>query len=102
MSKATEEKLSALHAAVADVLTAQVTHQQEDVSFDADGNEVSSGEMVYTASPATIAVAVKFLKDNSITADINTNENLNSLRDQLANKQKRSRLEDPTTAAKAH
>lgn len=102
MSKATEEKLSALHAAVADVLTAQVTHQQEDVSFDADGNEVSSGEMVYTASPATIAVAVKFLKDNSITADINTNENLNSLRDQLANKQKRSRLEDPATAAKAH
>lgn len=102
MSKATEEKLSALHAAVADVLTAQVTHQQEDVSFDAEGNEVSSGEMVYTASPATIAVAVKFLKDNSITADINTNENLNSLRDQLANKQKRSRLEDPALAAKAH
>lgn len=102
MSKATEEKLSALHAAVADVLTAQVTHQQEDVSFDAEGNEVGSGEMIYTASPATIAVAVKFLKDNSITADINTNENLNSLRDQLANKQKRSRLEDPTVAAKAH
>lgn len=102
MSKATETKLAALHGAVADVLTSQITQQVEDVKFDADGNEVPTGVMVYTASPATIAAAIKFLKDNSITADVEQNENLNSLRDALANKQKRSRLGNPTEEAKAH
>lgn len=102
MSKATESKLAALHGAVADVLTSQITQKVEDVKFDADGNEIPTGEMVYTASPATIAAAIKFLKDNSITADVEQNENLNSLRDALANKQKRSRLGNPTEEAKAH
>lgn len=102
MSKATETKLAALHGAVADVLTSQITQQVEDVKFDSEGNEVPTGVMVYTASPATIAAAIKFLKDNSVTADIEQNENLNSLRDALANKQKRSRLGNPTEEAKAH
>lgn len=101
-NKATESKLSALHGAVADVLTSQITRQVEDVKYDEEGNEIPTGDMVYVASPATIAVAVKFLKDNNITADMEMNENLNSLRDTLANKQKRSRLSDPTLAAKQH
>ena len=102
MSKATESKLSALHGAVADVLTAQITHQEDDVSYDADGNEISTGGKVYVASPATIAVAVKFLKDNSITCDIEQNKNLESLRDVLANKQRRSRMGDPLDEANKH
>lgn len=102
MSKATESKLATLHGKVADVLTAQLDHQVEDVEYDADGNAIPTGNMMYTASPATIAVAVKFLKDNSITADMEQNENLNSLRDVLANKQKRSRLGNPVDDAKAH
>lgn len=102
MSKATESKLSALHGAVADVLTAQITRQEDDVTYDEEGNAVPTGEKVYVASPATIAVAVKFLKDNSITADIEQNKNLESLADVLANKQRRSRMGSPTEEAQKH
>ena len=102
MSKATEQKLSALHGAVADVLTAQISHQEEDMSYDENGEAVSTGKMVYVASPATIAVAVKFLKDNSITADIEQNKNLDSLAATLANKQKRSRMGDAREEAQTH
>jgi hypothetical protein len=100
--KATESKLSTLHGVVADVLTAQLSHQVEDVKYDEDGEAVPTGVMMYTASPATVAAAIKFLKDNSITADIEQNENLNSLREVLANKKKRSRLGNPIEDAKAH
>ena len=100
--KATEQLLAELHGAVAKTLTAQVSKQVEDVTYDEDGNEVKTGEMVYVASPATLAAAIKFLKDNSITADVEVNENLNSLRDTLANKQKRSRLGSAIDEAKAH
>lgn len=102
MSKATESKLSALHGAVADVLTAQITRQEDDVTYDENGEAISTGEKVYVASPATIAVAVKFLKDNSITADIEQNKNLESLAATLANKQRRSRMGDPKDEALAH
>lgn len=98
MSKASEKKLAALHGAVADVLAAQITHQEEEIAFDGE-QEIKTGKSIFTASPATIAVAVKFLKDNDITADKELDENMNSLRDALAKKQKRSRLEDATTAA---
>lgn len=92
MSKATESKLSALHGAVADVLTAQVLHREAEVKYDADGNEVPTGNEVFTAGPATIAVAVKFLKDNNITCDIEVDKGMNTLKDALAQKQKHSRL----------
>ena len=100
--KASEELLAELHGAVAITLKAQVSKQVEDVEYDADGNEIRTGEMSYVASPATLAAAIKFLKDNNITADIGTNENLNSLRDTLADKQKQSRLGSAIEEAKAH
>lgn len=99
MSKANENKLGDLHGAVAQVLTAQVSHQQEEMDFDADGNEVSTGNMVYTAQPATIAAAIKFLKDNQITCDVEVDENMNNLRESLAKKQRHSRLKDAGQAA---
>lgn len=101
MSKATEKALGSLHGAVAKVLTAQVLHEKEETEFDEDGNEIGTGEVVFDASPATIAAAIKFLKDNSITADMETEENMNNLREALAKKQKRSRLAqtDPKVAA---
>ena len=97
--KATEDVLSKLHGYVAEALSAQVSHQSEETTFDEEGNEVGTGEMVYDASPATIAAAIKFLKDNQITCDIAVDENMNNLRETLANKQKRSRLGDSKVAA---
>lgn len=99
MVKATEKKLSALHGAVAEVLTVQVLHQQEETVFDEDGLEVGTGNMVYSASPALLATAIKFLKDNQITADAEVDANMNNLREALAKKQKHSRLKDAKSAA---
>lgn len=91
-SKATESELSKLHGNIAKVLDAQISHQEEETSFDADGNVVNSGELVYTVSPATISAAIKFLKDNSCTADIKTDKNLGALHKTLEGKQKHSRV----------
>lgn len=99
MGKATEKKLSDLHGAVAEVLTNQILHQQEDTVFDADGNEVGTGEMRFTASPATMAAAIKFLKDNQITCDVEVDTNTSKLREALANKQRHSRLTEAGVAA---
>ena len=99
MSKASESKLSALHGAVADVLTAQLMHTVEETTFDDDGNEMGTGVQVYTAAPATVAAAIKFLKDNQITCDIEVDENMNNLRESLANKQRHSRLKAAGKAA---
>jgi hypothetical protein len=99
MSKASESKLATLHGVVADVLTAQLNHTQAETTFDEAGEMVETGEVVHTATPATLAAAIKFLKDNQITCDIETNENMNNLRETLAKKQKRSRLTDAKEAA---
>ena len=99
MSKATEEKLSELHGAVSEVLTAQLTHKEAETAFNEDGECIETGREVYTATPATIAAAIKFLKDNQITCDIKTDENMNNLRETLANKQRHSRLRDAKKAA---
>ena len=92
MKKATENALSELHGAVAEVLTAQLGHQQEAMDFNQDGEEVGTGTLVYTAAPATIAAAIKFLKDNQITCDVEVDTNMNNLREALGKKQRHSRL----------
>jgi hypothetical protein len=91
-NKAKESHLAELHSTVARVLTAQVSHKVPEEVFNADGECVETGEEVYDASPATLAAAIKFLKDNSITCDLENNEDMNQLRDTLARKQKHSRL----------
>lgn len=102
MSKASESKLAALHGAVAEVLTAQVSHKEELTTFDEEGNEVATGQEVYSATPATMAAAIKFLKDNSITCDVETNKNMNNLKEVLDKKQKNSaRLESAQAAAQS-
>jgi hypothetical protein len=96
---ATEHEMEILHKAVATVLTSQINHQEEVVTWDAEGNEVSTGEMKYTAAPATMAAAIKFLKDNQITCDIEDNKEMGSLKKALDQKQKRSRLGNAKGAA---
>lgn len=99
MSKATESKLSELHDVVATVLIDAVQAREAVTEFDEEGMEVNTGETKSACSPAMMAAAIKFLKDNSITCDIDTNENMSSLKDMLANKQKRTRLMDAKSAA---
>lgn len=85
---------------MATVLTAQVSHQSVEVSFNAMGDEVK-GDTVYDCSPAAIATAIKFLKDNSITCDVKNDKNLTGLKAALDKKQKHSRLPTAQQAAEA-
>ena len=102
MAKATETKLAALHNAVAQVLTEQVLHEEEETTFDGEGETVGTGMMIKTATPALLATAARFLKDNDITCDVEQDENMSGLKDILSNKQRHSRLKDATEEAKAH
>lgn len=99
MGKANEKKLGDLHGLVAQVFTEQVGMKEEETVINLDGEVEGTGEMLYNASPALLAAAMKFLKDNSITADITLDENMGNLAEALAKKQKHSRLKDPTNAA---
>lgn len=85
MTKATESELNTLHAVVARVLKNQL-EKHETVTI--DGEEVE----LDTVSPAMVAQAIKFLKDNSITTTAESDDNLNSLKETLENKQKKGRL----------
>lgn len=91
-NKASETALNGLHGAVARVLTAQLEHTEEETKINEDGELENTGQEVFTASPATIAAAIKFLKDNQISCDVEQDENMSNLREALAKKQKRSRL----------
>lgn len=99
MARATEDKLAELHSAVAIVLTDQVTHTADETELNEDGELIPTGEKFYDASPATIAAAIKFLKDNQITCDIKTNRNMTNLKEALDKKQKHSRLPSAKQAA---
>jgi hypothetical protein len=100
MSRATETKLAALHGAVAECLVEQIEAVEEETIFDENGLEQKTGNMVRTVTPATLAVATKFLKDNQITCEIEQNENMETLSDLLSKKQQRSRLGSASVAAK--
>jgi len=81
MSKSTEKELSELHGAVARVLKNQL--EETIVITDENGEQ----KEVAVATPATLGVAIKFLKDNDITASVEDDDNLGELSDML--KQKR-------------
>jgi hypothetical protein len=63
MTKASVDDLSALHGAIAKELTRRITNDE--------------------ASAADIGAAIKFLKDNSITASIEDNSQMKSLKEKL-------------------
>ena len=99
MSKATESKLSNLHGAVAEALTEIISHKEERKEFDELGEEIGTGEMVHSAPPPLFAAAIKFLKDNNITCDIEQDDNMTNLQEQLAKKQRHSRMQNAKEAA---
>jgi len=100
--KASESRLAALHNHVTEVLIEQVLHTEEETTFDGEGETVMTGVMVRTATPALLATAARFLKDNDITCDVEQDENLSGLKDALSRKQRHSRLKEAKDEAKAH
>ena len=86
MARSTEHELSELHGTIARVLRSQL---EETVTF-TDENGIE--KEVATATPATLGVAIKFLKDNDITASIADDENLNELDDLLKKKREKRGL----------
>jgi hypothetical protein len=87
VSKATEDKLSALHGTVADVLSEQLRETM--VVVDEDTGEEKE---VLLASPAIIAQAIKFLKDNDITTSVADDDNMSELDDLLKKKREKRGL----------
>ena len=86
MARSTEQELSELHGAIARVLISQLS---ETITItDDDGMEA----VVATATPATLGVAIKFLKDNDITASIADDENMNELDEMLKRKREKRGL----------
>lgn len=79
MAKANESELANLHCLLARVLAAQVGEEVEE--YDEEG--VPTGK-VYTATPALLTIAARFLKDNEITCEVEDSEGLSDLRSELA------------------
>ena len=100
MSKASEKLLGELHGSIAKVLTEQVLMTEEETIINLDGEIEGTGEQLFSCAPATMAQAIKFLKDNAITCDVTVDENMGNLADALAKKQKHSRLKDAAEAAR--
>lgn len=96
----TESALNKLHEKVSEVMYEQVKVKEPKITYDMDGEEVKSDEEFFSASPALLAVAAKFLKDNQITCDVSQDENMSNLKDVLEKKQKHSRLGSGSDKAK--
>ena len=98
MSKnaALEGQLGGLHSLVAIVLGKQVSHTTEIPVFDKDGeillddNDEPVTEKVFDASPQLLATAIKFLKDNEITATAEQSEAVSNLEDEVAKRRERN------------
>jgi len=84
--KVTDQELGGLHAALAMVIRHQVEAKADWVTEDGEHQEM------FTASPALLAVAAKFLKDNDITCSVDDDSNLGRLDEILSGKQKQGRL----------
>ena len=88
MSKKTDKELGVLLNALAIVLESQVSETAKVLTMDADGKEVEGVEEYYTATPALLTVAARFLKDNGITCAIEDNKHTQGLKDELAKRKK--------------
>jgi hypothetical protein len=83
---ATDAALGALHEALATVIASQVKATMQE--FDEEGNVIEGAE-TYSATPALLTVAARFLKDNNITCTVEDSKGLSSLTDELAERKKR-------------
>lgn len=79
MSKATEDKMNKLHGQLAETLTTMVKVRTV-IRTDKEGNEY---EEDVDPSPAALAVAAKFLKDNAVTMTPEQSTAVDELEDAL-------------------
>ena len=79
------KELNNLHTVVAQVLVTELTKKD---TMMIDGEEID----VSSPSPAMVAQAIKFLKDNNISSTVEDDVNLNELSEILAKKTKHSHL----------
>ncbi len=98
MSKnaAKEGQLGGLHSLVAIVLGTQISHKVKIPVFDANGeialdeNDEPITKEIYDASPQLLATAIKFLKDNEITATAEQSAEVANLEDEVAARRARN------------
>ena len=83
---ASEKQLGDLHKEIANAFTEQVAGYDEPI-INAEGEDTGVTKKV-RPSPALLAAAVTFLKNNNITADANKNTALIELNEALAAKRK--------------
>jgi|5_EtaG_2_1085323.scaffolds.fasta_scaffold01220_7 Na+/phosphate symporter len=81
MSKASSDELAELHKVVAKVLNHQIS---DTVEF--EDEETGERKQIFTATPATISAAIKFLNDNDISCDPKDDDNLSDLAEKLNKK----------------
>lgn len=84
--KATDKSLGNLHAILADVLAEQVAESVIEID-----EETKTVVTTYTATPALLTVAARFLKDNDITCGIEDSKSLSDVKEELKNRKKRSK-----------
>lgn len=94
----TEKRLGDLHKALAEELIEAIKGREEVTEEEGADGAVKRTKRVVKAAPAVLAVAAKFLKDNAITADIEQNDDLATLKDQLAAKPSKRDLKDAMAA----
>lgn len=95
MSKATEKELANLHKKVAAVLTESLSSTDEATylveTYPELPQEVYDFLVKLTIpSAAVLQIATKFLKDNNISCDADTDHGINELKDSLAHKRRLS------------
>lgn len=87
MDKATEKELGSLHGVVAKTLKDQLEAKATIIGEDGEPVEMSM------ATPQVLAQAIKFLKDNNVTAVMEVGDDMDNLKDILARKQKKGRTQ---------
>lgn len=92
--KATEKELESLHAVVASVLKDQLTAKATVIDENGEVIEMSM------ATPQVLAQAIKFLKDNNITATPEIGDDMDELANMLKNKPQQGRAQLRAVSAK--
>ncbi len=99
MSKASEQKLSALHGHVADALITSIGQADLAVVLLAKHPDLPAGVKTFLENcsdvhPSLLTVATKFLKDNHISVDGEDSTELGELEKQLKDNRKKSKIND--------
>lgn len=99
MSRATEDKLGALHGSVADALLTSITQSSKATALLLKHEELPDEvrrflEDCSEVHPSLLTVATKFLKDNNISCDASEDDSLSELEAELKKNRKRSKVSD--------